>query len=88
MDALLRELTRPLSWQTGMRKGPTDSTPEIRRRPRSAPQGEEPARAGIRSLDCGDEMSADERVVIRREAKDSAPLPEQPDSGRGTSPTP
>lgn len=56
-----------------MRKGPKDSSPELRRRPRPTPRGDDPARAGIRSLDCGEEMYADAPATVRREGTDAVP---------------
>jgi hypothetical protein len=63
-----------------MRQGPTNSSRDSRSRP-TPPQGVDPTRAGIRSLDCGDEKEADAKTVIRRGATDAAPLPTPADSG-------
>ena len=70
---------RPTIRQTQMRKGPT--SPDSPRRTAPARQGDDAARAGIRALDCGDEPSADDRTIIRREAAESAPLPRPAELG-------
>jgi len=54
-----------------MRQGPTNTPRDARARP-TPPHGIDPARAGIRSLDCGDD-DADTATVIRRAAGDAAP---------------
>ena len=54
-----------------MRKGPTHASRDSRVRP-TPPDGIDPTRAGIRSLDCGDD-DADPTTVIRRAANDAAP---------------
>lgn len=81
VDDILRALSRPICWQTHMRKGPSNSSPDSRRRSRTAPQGDDTARAGIRALDCGNELSADARTVVRRDAAEGAPAPGPTDSG-------
>ena len=64
-----------------MRQGPKSSSPDSRRpRPTSPPEAN-PTREGIRSLDCGDEMSADAPRIIRRDAGDASPVPTPPDQG-------
>jgi hypothetical protein len=54
-----------------MRQGPTNASRDFRARP-TPPHGVDPARAGIRSLDCGDD-DAPPTTVIRRAASDAAP---------------
>jgi hypothetical protein len=79
VDDILRAIAGPSSRQTQMRKGPT--SPDSPRRTAPTRQGDDTARAGIRALDCGDEPSVDGRTIIRREAAESAPLPEPTDKG-------
>jgi len=56
-----------------MRHGPKNPARDSRSRP-TPPQGVDPTRAGIRSLDCGDETDADATTIIRR-GSDTVPLP-------------
>jgi hypothetical protein len=54
-----------------MRKGPTNSSRHSDTRPTPA-NGVDSTRAGIRSLDCGDEMNAP-TTIVRRAAPDVVP---------------
>ena len=63
-----------------MRKGPTNSprNPD----PRTTPSnGLDAARAGIRSLDCGDEMNAPATIIARQASPDAVPPPLESDAG-------
>jgi len=62
-----------------MRQGPTNAPRDSRARP-TPPHGIDPTRAGIRSLDCGDD-DAHDTTVIRRAAKDAATRVEPVDDG-------
>jgi len=53
-----------------MRQGPTNASRDSRARP-TPPHGIDPKRAGIRSLDCGDD-DEHSTTVIRRAASDAA----------------
>ena len=64
-----------------MRKGPKSSSNSPRRPRPTSPQEVDSTRAGIRSLDCGDEMSADAAPIIRRDADDAPPVSTPPDQG-------
>lgn len=61
-----------------MRKGPKSSS----RVARPAPQNDtDPARAGIRALDCGDESMSDDRAtIVRRSEPDTPPAAGDADS--------
>jgi hypothetical protein len=75
VDGILRRFARPICRQTfKMRQGPTNSPRNAQ--PRSTPpNGTDAARAGIRSLDCGDEMTDPATTVVRRAAKPGAVAP-------------
>jgi hypothetical protein len=65
-----------------MRKGPKSSSSNSPRRLRPiSPPAVDSTRAGIRSLDCGDEMSADAAPIIRRDAGDASSVSTTPDQG-------
>jgi hypothetical protein len=63
-----------------MRKGPTNSprNPDPRATP---PNGLESTRAGIRSLDCGDEMDAPATMIGRQASPDAVPPSLESDAG-------
>jgi hypothetical protein len=63
-----------------MRQGPTNSPRKSDPRP-TPPNGVDSARAGIRSLDCGDETNASATTIIRRTTPD--PEPPTLESGPG-----
>ena len=52
-----------------MRQGPRPSPRKTDPRP-TPPDGIDSKRAGIRALDCGDEMNSPETTIIRRAAPD------------------
>ena len=62
-----------------MRQGPRKSSRHSDPRP-TPPNGVDSARAGIRSLDCGDELNASATTIIRR----TTPDPEPPSLETGT----
>jgi len=62
-----------------MRHGPKNPSRDSRSRP-TPTQGVDSTRAGIRSLDCGDETDADATTIIRRAAPGSGSLPAPTDS--------
>jgi hypothetical protein len=61
-----------------MRQGPKNSPRDSRPRP-SPPKGVDPARAGIRALDCGEDAEP-ETTIIRRAAADDGPTTGRPDA--------
>jgi hypothetical protein len=61
-----------------MRHGPTNSPRNARPRP-TPPKDVDPARAGIRALDCGEEAEP-ETTIIRRAAADDVPVTGRPDT--------
>ena len=63
-----------------MRKGPTNSPRSSEYRP-TPPSGVDPTRAGIRSLDCGDDMNAPATTIVRHAAPDTVNSSEENDSG-------
>ena len=62
-----------------MRQGPTNSPRKSDPRP-TPPNGVDSARAGIRSLDCGEEMNAPPTTIVRRTAPDAVPSSMEPDA--------
>jgi hypothetical protein len=64
-----------------MRQGPKSSSPNSRRPRPTSPQQVDSTRAGIRSLDCGDEMGADAPLIVRRDASDASSDSTAPDRG-------
>ena len=55
-----------------MRQGPTNSPRKSDPRP-TPPNGIDSTRPGIRSLDCGNEVNAPPRTIVRRTTPDSEP---------------
>jgi hypothetical protein len=64
-----------------MRQGPRNSPRHAKPRP-TPPDGIDSARAGIRSLDCGDEETKPETTIVRRAAPPDAVAP-SPDTDAG-----
>jgi hypothetical protein len=64
-----------------MRKGPKSSSSNSPRRLRPISPAVDSTRAGIRSLDFGDDMSADAAPIMRRDAGDASSVSTTPDQG-------
>lgn len=81
VDAVLLRFAHPICRQTPlMRKGPRNAPRKSDPRP-TPPNGVDSKRAGIRSLDCGEEMNAQATTIVRRDPPDSVPPGLESDGG-------
>jgi len=81
MDSILLAFAAPSAGRFMMRHGPKNPPRDSRSRPTPPQAIEATERAGIRSLDCGDETDADATTIIRRADSNAVPLPPPADSG-------